>query len=78
MKSTAAFLVLSMVVLLAQPGECFFGHIIKSIGGYFLNIFKKTKLKRKIDFLNCYYLKKREEFLEHRFQNLVVSCSPAL
>uniref|UniRef100_A0A3B5MPK0 Uncharacterized protein n=1 Tax=Xiphophorus couchianus TaxID=32473 RepID=A0A3B5MPK0_9TELE len=31
MKCTMLFLVLSMVVLMAQPGECIFGWIIKGI-----------------------------------------------
>ncbi|XP_047243737.1 pleurocidin-like peptide WF3 [Girardinichthys multiradiatus] len=32
MKGAALFLVLSMVVLMAQPGECIFGWIAKGIG----------------------------------------------
>uniref|UniRef100_A0A3Q2DHP9 Uncharacterized protein n=1 Tax=Cyprinodon variegatus TaxID=28743 RepID=A0A3Q2DHP9_CYPVA len=32
MKCMALFLTLTMVVLMAQPGECFFGMLIKGIG----------------------------------------------
>ncbi|CAN9507523.1 unnamed protein product [Ophioblennius macclurei] len=31
MKSTVLFLVLSMVVLMAQPGECIFGLIVRGL-----------------------------------------------
>uniref|UniRef100_A0A1A7YV35 Uncharacterized protein n=2 Tax=Iconisemion striatum TaxID=60296 RepID=A0A1A7YV35_9TELE len=56
MKVTVAFLVLSMVVLMAQPSEGFFGmlakaipHIIKGIAGRFKNRNGEQEIQQHLD-----------------------------
>ncbi|MED6258690.1 hypothetical protein ATANTOWER_010900 [Ataeniobius toweri] len=48
MKGAALFLVLSMVVLMAQPGECIFGLIAKGIGALVRHIHRAIHGKEKL------------------------------
>ncbi|XP_042078676.1 pleurocidin-like peptide WF3 [Haplochromis burtoni] len=65
MKSAVIFLVLFMVFMIAEPGECFWDKLLKGVGGFAQGFTGKEKAKElvksmKADLQNYKQLRQRE------------------